>query len=587
MEKWFIQNKKADFNAIAQTYGIDPVIARLICNRDIAGEEKIERYLYPEYDKMHDKCQLKDLQKAAQIIMEKVNQGKTMRIISDYDVDGVISNYVLYVGLSKIGGKVDYEIPNRVEDGYGINEALIKKAHDQGIDTIITCDNGIAAIDQIAYGKQLGMTIIVTDHHEIPYQSGENESKIYLSSTADAIINPKQIDCDYPFKDLCGAGVAFKLIESLYELNNIAEDEAKRLIEFVAIATVCDVVDLIDENRIIVKKGLELLNQTTNIGLQALIQACNLHTNSLSTYHLGFVIGPCINASGRLDSAKRGLELLLCQEPGKAQTLAMELKELNDQRKDLTKQGVEEAFLQVEKTAVSFDKVLVIYLPNCHESLAGIIAGRVREKYYKPVIVITKSKDGLKGSGRSIESYHMFEEISKCKNLLTKYGGHKMAAGLSLTEENLHAFRQKINEVQQLTEDDLSKKVLIDVPMPIDYISTHLIEQINLLEPFGKANPKPLFAEKGWNLIKASILGKNQNVLKFIIENNKGTMLEALYFGDIQTILNYLDEKYGAAEVALLMQGRHNNVILDCTYYPDINEFRGHKAIQVIIQNYK
>lgn len=587
MERWFVQNKKANFNEIAQTYGIDPVIARLIRNRDIIDQEDIERYLHPNFDKMHDKTKLKDLTKAAEIIMAKKEQGKRMRIISDYDVDGVISNYVLYVGLSKIGVKIDYEIPNRILDGYGINEELIKRAHDEGIDTIITCDNGIAAIDQIAYGKQLGMSIIVTDHHEIPYSTDENDHRTYLSSAADAIINPKQADCEYPFKELCGAGVAFKLIEYLYELNDIPAIEAKSLIEFVAIATVCDVVDLVDENRIIVKKGLELINQTSNLGLQALIQACNLHTNAISTYHLGYVIGPCINASGRLDSAKKGLEMLLCQDPETAATLANALKELNDQRKDLTKQGVEAAFAQVEETSLSSDKVLVIYLPDCHESLAGIIAGRVREKYYKPVIVITKSKEGLKGSGRSIESYHMFEELCKCKELLTKFGGHKMAAGLSLLEDNLQLFRSRINEVQELTQDDLSRKVLVDVPMPIDYISEQLIAQINLLEPFGKANSKPLFAEKDWDLIKASVLGKNQNVLKFMIQNIKGTILEALYFGDIQTLFDYLNDKYGTSEVDLLMQGRKNNVKLDCAYYPDINEFRGHKTIQVVIQNYK
>lgn len=586
MEKWFVQSKKADFDKIGRKFGIDPVIARLIRNREIVEEEDIERYLHPSLEHMYSPYLMKDMEKAAGIILGKIKEKKKIRIISDYDVDGVISNYILLQGLMQIGANVDYEIPDRIVDGYGINEHLIQAAYDAGIDTIITCDNGIAAIDQIAYAKKLGMTVIVTDHHDIPFEETKS-GRCYLSSMADAIVNPKQKECKYPFSNLCGAGVAYKLVEVLYEKTGIPHSEAVSLIEYVAIATVCDVVDLQNENRILVKHGLEKINHTKNLGLAALIEVNGLAEKEISAYHLGFVIGPCINATGRLTTAKKSLQLLLAKTSQEALACAVELKKLNDERKSMTEKGMEEAFYQVEHSDIANDNVLVVYLPECHESLAGIIAGRVRERYHKPAFVITDTSDGLKGSGRSIEAYSMFDELTGCKEFLTKFGGHPMAAGLSLAKESLSSFRRALNERSHLTADDLTAKVSIDVPMPIDYVTMPLIEQLNLLEPFGKANSKPLFAEKGWKLLNGRILGKNRNVMKFTICNLAGAQKDAIYFGNIDLITEYLVDKFGNNELDRLLQGRENKITLDCTYYPSINEYNGKKTIQFVIQNYK
>lgn len=586
MEKWFIAAKKADFNKIGNKFGIDPVIARLIRNRDHITECEIDNYLNGSLENLYSPWKLKDMDKAVKILQKKISEKKKIRIISDYDVDGVISNYVLSVGLKRCGADVDFKIPNRIVDGYGINENLILEAKKAGIDTIVTCDNGIAAIEQIAYAKELNMTVIVTDHHDIPFVEEDGQKK-YITSKADAIINPKQIECQYPFSLLCGAAVAYKLIEACYEVYKIPKEEITKMIGYVAIATVCDVVDLVDENRIIAKEGLRLLNRTENIGLQELLIANSLEDKSLSSYHLGFVIGPCINASGRLESAKLAVDLLLCEDREQASRMAKNLKQLNDERKKMTEEGVERALEIVETTNIKEDFVLVIYLEDCHESLAGIIAGRVREKYNKPVLVITKSEEGLKGSGRSIEAYNMFEEITKCKHLLTKFGGHPMAAGLSLPTENLEEFRKLLNRNTTLTEEDIIKKIVIDVPMPIDYVSEDLIEQLNLLEPFGKANQKPLFAEKNLKFLSAKVLGKNRKILKYIVENERGCQMEALFFGNIEEICEAMIDKFGTKQVEYLYQGRKNNITMSLTYYPSINEFRGVKTLQIIIQNYR
>lgn len=586
MERWFIAAKKADFNKIGNKFGIDPVIARLIRNRDHITEYEIDNYLNGSLENLYSPWKLKDMDKAVNILQEKISEKKKIRIISDYDVDGVISNYVLSVGLKRCGADVDFKIPNRIVDGYGINENLILEAKEAGIDTIVTCDNGIAAIEQIAYAKELKMTVIVTDHHDIPFVEEDGQKK-YITSKADAIINPKQIECEYPFSLLCGAAVAYKLIEACYEMYQIPKEEITKMIGYVAIATVCDVVDLVDENRIIAKEGLKLLNRTENIGLQELLVANSLEDKSLSSYHLGFVIGPCINASGRLESAKLAVDLLLCEDREKASRMAKNLKQLNDERKKMTEEGVDRAIELVETTNIKEDFVFVIYLENCHESLAGIIAGRVREKYNKPVLVITKSEEGLKGSGRSIETYNMFEEITKCKHLLTKFGGHPMAAGLSLPTENLEEFRKLLNKNTTLTKEDIVKKIVIDVPMPIDYVSEDLVEQLNLLEPFGKANQKPLFAEKNLKFLSARILGKNRKILKYIVENERGCQIEALFFGDIEEIREAMIDKFGVKQVEYLYQGRKNNITMSLTYYPSINEFRGVKTLQIMIQNYQ
>lgn len=587
MERWVVLNKKADFYRIGQRYGIDPVIARLIRNRDIIEDEEIEQYLFGTLEDLPKPNEMKDIDKASSILIQKIRQGKRIRIISDYDVDGVVSNYILYKGLSQCGALVDYKIPDRILDGYGINENLIQEAYEDGVDTILTCDNGIAASRQIAYGKKLGMTIVVTDHHDVPYEE-EGGVKKYILPPADAVVNPKQPDCRYPYKTLCGAVVALKLIIYMYEQMHKPSNAWYEFIEFAAIATVCDVVSLTGENRILVKEGLKRLNHTTHIGLSALISATEMEGKPISSYHLGFIIGPCINASGRLKSAEMALSLLLNNDRAEALNLALELKNLNEERKNMTVAGLEQAINVIENSNLKNNKILVVYLPGCHESLAGIIAGRIREKYNKPVFVLTDSEDGsLKGSGRSIEAYSMFEEMSKVKELMLKFGGHPMAAGLTLPKENLDLFRKKLNELTTLTESDLVAKISIDVPMPVSYITENLVEQLKILEPFGCSNPKPLFAQKNLSVLSAKILGARRNVLKMRVADENGYEMDAIYFGNIEDFHQYVSSHFSENDVKYMYLGRKNSVTLSFTYYPDVNEFRGIKTLQLIVQNYQ
>ncbi|MFR1380958.1 MAG: single-stranded-DNA-specific exonuclease RecJ [Clostridium neonatale] len=586
-ERWFIKNRKADYRAMSLKYGISELMSKLIINRDIFEDEIIKSYVTPEFNKLHNPREMKDLELAVNILKEKIITNKKIRIIGDYDVDGVISVYMLYTALKKCNANVDYEIPDRIKDGYGINEKIIKEAKDDGVDTILTCDNGISAIDQIKYAKELGLTVIVTDHHDIPFVEDENNKKIFLRSDADAILNPKQKDCNYKFKSLCGAGVAFKLIEVLYEEFNIDKEECYKLIEFLAIATVCDVVDLIDENRIFVKKGLEKINNTTNLGLGELIRENEIQDKTISVYHLGFIIGPCINASGRLDNAKKGLRLLLADEEDEAVHLAKELVKLNAERKDMTMKGVEDAIEIIEGTEIINDKVLVVYLPDIHESLAGIIAGRIRERYNAPTLIITKGEEFAKGSGRSIEEYNMFEKLLECKELLEKFGGHPMAAGLSIKEENIDKLREKLNENSMLKDEDLIKKIKIDCVLPLDQINLRLIEDLEKLEPFGKGNEKALFGIKDVNVIKAQILGKNRNVLKLKLKSNSDKIFDGIYFGDIEEFEQTVCDKYNSEELSKLYDGIFNDVKLDFVFYPNINEYNGNVSIQIVIQNYR
>ncbi|AQS11741.1 single-stranded-DNA-specific exonuclease RecJ [Clostridium saccharobutylicum] len=585
-ERWFIKNKKADYKYMAAKYGITELMSKLIVNRDIVDDEMIKSYINPSIDKLRNPREMKDIEKAVEILRNKIDSNKKIRIVGDYDVDGVMSVYILYTALKRCNANVDYEIPDRIKDGYGINKNIITEAKKDGVDTILTCDNGISAIEPIKYAKELGMTVIVTDHHDIPFIE-KNENRIFIKSEADAIINPKQNECKYKFKQLCGAGVAFKLVEVLYDELSIDKKECYDLIEFLAIATVCDVVDLIDENRIFVKKGLEKINNTTNLGLQELIIECEMQEKKLSVYHLGFIIGPCINASGRLDSAKKGLKLLLANEESEATALAKELVKLNEERKDMTMKGVEDAVEIVESNGMINDKVFVIYIPHIHESLAGIIAGRIREKYNVPTLILTKSENGAKGSGRSIEEYNMFEELVKCKDLLDNFGGHPMAAGFSLQEKNIDEFRRRLNENTILKDDDLLRKVTIDSVLPLDSIDYELIEDLERLEPFGKANSKPLFGEKNINVVKASILGKNRNVLKLKLKTTYGKIIDAIYFSDIEEFEEIITEKYGREELQKLYDGVYNDVKLDIVFYPSINEYNGNISIQIVIQNYR
>lgn len=574
MEKWFVAMKKADFNGIAEKYQISPIIARLMRNRDVIGDEAIDFYLNGTVEDLYDGLLMKDMDRAVDILKEKIEEGKKIRVIGDYDIDGVNATYILQQGLAGLGADVDTDIPDRIKDGYGLNQMLIDRALEDDVDTIITCDNGIAAMNEIAYGKENGMTIVVTDHHEVPYLE-ENGEKKYLLPPADAVVDPHRADCEYPFKGLCGAAVAYKLVEVLYRVSGKSEQEVEhlqeRLMENVAIATIGDVMDLVGENRVFVKKGLELLKTTKNEGLHALMQCTGVDTANLNTYHIGFVIGPCINAGGRLDTAKRALELLNASNRRDAVTLAADLKELNDSRKEMTEEGVEEAVQQIESSSWKDDQVLVVYLPECHESIAGIIAGRIKERYYRPTFVLTKGETGVKGSGRSIEAYDMFAEMSRCRELFTKFGGHKLAAGLSLEEEKVEVFRKRINELADLTEEDLQMKVSIDMRLPFPYINEELIHELKILEPFGKGNGKPLFAESKLRVIQPRIFGKNRNVLKCRLEDQQGNQMEAVYFGEVEDCLRQMEKKQ----------------IMSFTYYPSINEYMGRRTIQLTIVNYQ
>ena len=586
MEKWFVMRKGAPFGEIAEKFHINPVLARLIRNKDVVGDEHIQRYLHGTLNDLHDGMLMKGMDKAVDILLEKIQEDKKIRIIGDYDIDGINATYILLEGIRALGGDVDIDIPDRMKDGYGLNRNLIDRAFDAEIDTIITCDNGIAASEEIAYGKSLGMTIIVTDHHEVPYEEF-GEEKQYILPSADAVIDPKQEDCHYPFKGLCGAAVAYKLVETLFNVTGKDVEDVDYLMENVAIATVGDVMDLVDENRIFVKQGLEMIKRTQNLGLKALIECTGVDVNRLSAYHIGFVIGPCLNASGRLDTAKRALELLCAKTKKEADVLAGDLKALNDNRKDMTAIAVEEAIEQIEESVLKNDRVLVVYLPECHESLAGIVAGRVRERFYKPTFVLTKAEEGVKGSGRSIETYHMYEELNKCKSLLTKFGGHKLAAGVSLEEENVDLLRKMLNENATLTEDDLTAKVSIDMQLPLKYISESLVDELELLEPFGKGNTKPVFVEKNIEILKGTILGKNRNVVKMQVCDEEGISMDAMCFGDVQQFLDYLMGKFGEQRVNQMLQGYRTGIKLAFTYYPTVNEYMGRRSVQIVVQNYQ
>lgn len=569
MEKWVVTAKKADFQKIGQTFGIDPVIARLIRNRDVEGMENIRSYLYGTLEELPSPWLLKDMKKAVEILKDKIDQKARIRIIGDYDIDGVTATYILLTGFRRLGARVDTYIPDRIKDGYGMHSQLIEKASEDGIDTIITCDNGIAASAEIQQAKEKGMTVIVTDHHEIPYRDTD-KGREWIVPEADAVINPKQSDCPYPNKNICGAVVAWKLIWALYETYGIDRNEILEFSEPAAVATVGDVMDLQGENRIIVKEGLRRLPTTKNQGFRALIEANGLGGERITAYHVGFVLGPCINASGRLDTAARALRLLCTEDADRAAKEAGDLVALNQSRKAMTEKGREEAEHIIESQGLSSDRVLVVYLPECHESLAGIIAGRLREKYYKPSFVLTKAEKGAKGSGRSIEAYSMYDELVKCSDLLEQFGGHPMAAGLSLAEENIDAFRKRLNEVCTLTEEELVPKVVIDVPMPISYLSRTLTEQLSVLEPFGKGNSKPLFAQKGLRVLNLRIFGKNQNVAKMCLMDGQGNSVDAVYFGATKEFEQYVQQKE----------------LISVTYYPEINVYQGRESLQAVIRNY-
>lgn len=581
-EKWFLQTKRADFNEIAKKYNISPITARIIRNRDILENRDIDMYLNGNISDLSSPWLLKDMDKAVDILKIKVSHQSKIRIIGDYDVDGVCSTYILYNSLKKLKANVDIDIPHRVEDGYGINENLIKKAFDDEVDTILTCDNGIAAATQIEYVKSLGMTVIVTDHHEVPFEDINGERR-YIIPKADAVINHKQPDCAYPFKELCGAMVAYQLISALNASMGIGANQIREMLPYAAMATVCDVVELKGENRIVVKAGIESFKTNRDIGINALIHQCKLDKRSLSAFHFGFVLGPCLNSSGRLDTAKKSFELLNCQNVEIADQLAEKLKETNEERKQMTEIGVKKA---VEAAKEYEDSVLVIYLRDCHESIAGIIAGRVREAYNKPVFVLTDSEEGVKGSGRSIEQYDMYSELIKVKEYLTKFGGHKMAAGVSLEKQNIDLFRKKLNENCNLTDEDLYLKVSIDMQLPLEYVTMNVVEDLKVLEPFGRGNEKPVFAEKNLKVLKLQILGKEGKTLKLIVENKSHCRMTALIFNRAIEFMGLIKEKYGQSEIEKALGGMKNNIEIMATFYPNINEYNGNVTLQIVIDRF-
>lgn len=563
---WMLQTKRADFSAIAERFHISPVTARIIRNRDVVGEEAIRRYLDGGMEDLHDPHLLKDMDRTVEILKGKIKEGVKIRIVGDYDIDGICATYLLYQGIRRCGGRVDYQIPERIKDGYGINESIIRRAGEEGIDTLITCDNGIAALEQIRMAKELGMTVLITDHHEVPL--GEDGEE--LPPPADAIVNPKQRACAYPFKGICGGVVAYKLVQALYEACNIPIEEWEAMLEFAAIATVGDVMRLQDENRILVRLGLKQMARTRSLGLRKLVEACGLDIRDLTAYHIGFVVGPCLNASGRLQTAKLALELLLCGEGEEAARMAGKLRELNEERKEMTQQGTEEALRQVgEKYAK--DPVLVVFLPDCHESVAGIIAGRVREAWNRPTFVLTPGEECVKGSGRSIEAYHMYKEMCGVQDLFLKFGGHPMAAGFSIRECHVEELRRRLNGQATLKPEDFIPRVWIDVAMPLEYISEGLMQELKRLEPFGQGNEKPQFAQKGLHIRSARVLGKNRNAVKLALVTEQGLAMDGMLFTEGDRFMEEL--------------GRQTRI--DVVYYPDVNEYNGQRSLQVVIREYK
>lgn len=578
-----VRNVKFDTVKFAQQLGISDTVAKLMVNRGIYNLDIAKEYLSSSIGELHNPTDMLGMSGAVELMRNSIIKGEKILIVGDYDVDGVISTYVLYIAISKCGGNVSFHIPDRIKEGYGINESIIKKASEDNIDIIITCDNGIAAIEQVKLAKELGIKVIITDHHDVPFIE-EDDVRKYVVPEADYVLNPKQENCNYEFDKICGAGVAYKFVQCLYKEFNIPNEELYDLIQYVAIATVCDVVDLVSENRILVKEGLKRINNTSNIGLRALFKETGLEGKEITVYSLGFVIGPSINASGRLEQAEWALKLLITKDKNEAEELAKKLNELNKDRQELTQTGLEEAIKIIEENNMAKDKVLVVYLEDVHESIAGIIAGRIREKYNLPTIILTKAHEGAKGSGRSIEEYNMFEELLKCKDLLGKFGGHPMAAGMSIPSENIDKFREKLNEVTTLSDEDIIPKVSIDMPLPINKINYKLIDEIALLEPYGKGNPKPNFAVKGLMVKAARILGKNNNVLKLNLTDGY-LNIDGIYFGDIEVALEIIKNKFGEYEYNKMLNGQTNMVKIDIVYFPDINEYNGRKSVQLLIQN--
>lgn len=586
-ERWRLYAKKADFAAISKAYGINQVTARIMRNRGVETKEEIESYLKGDLDYLSDPALMKDADKAASLLEAAIANNELIAISSDFDNDGIFSGLLLKEAIIELGGRAAIFTPNRVMEGYGVNSRIVEEANAKGASVLLTCDNGIAAFEAIEEAKKLGMTVIVTDHHEVPFEEHDGK-KIYLLPKADAVVDPKQEDCAYPFKSLCGTGVAYQLMTLLFRRMKRTMSRQEIFLQYTAIATVADVMELVGENRILVRKGLSYLNHTNHIGLRALMEVCGISPEQVRAYHIGFILGPCFNAAGRLDTIVHALALLESKEYDQALTLAGELWAMNEERKELTRVGTERAVELIEHATWKDEHVYLVYIKDCHESVAGIIAGRLRERYYRPVLVFTDaSEEGqIKASGRSIDDYDMFTELSAFRNLFLRFGGHKMAAGLTMEKKNLEILRDGLNARCTLTQTQLMPLVMIDAAMPLGYISEEVIADLEKLEPFGRANEKPLFAQQHLSVLRLSRIGKNRNVVKMSVMGPEGIIMDALYFGDTDVFFDFLEEEYGRDNVAAALRGMRNTIDIGVTYYPQINEFQGKRSLQIVIQNY-
>lgn len=587
MSKWILQRKAADYAGLSKKLGVDPVIVRLMVNRGLTTYEEMEEYLHPTLNNLPDPHLFADMEEACGLLMDAIDEGLKIRVVGDYDVDGIMSTYILTSAIREIGGDVDYAVPHRMVDGYGINPDMVQNAFDEGVRFIITCDNGIAAGPAVDLAKELGITFVVTDHHEVPFETTDDGTVVQKLPNADAVVDPKRDDCNYPFEGICGAQVAWKLVDVLFEYVGLEKSEADKYLQYASIATVCDVMELKGENRSTVYHGLKAIERTDNVGLDALLARTELKGKPLSCYHLGFIIGPCLNASGRLDTASKAIELLFEENSGKALAMANELVELNSQRKIMTQIGIDKAKDIIENSNISEDRVLVVYIPELHESLAGIVAGRIREAYNKPVIVITDAEEGAKGSGRSIPAYNMFEELSAVKDIFTKFGGHPMAAGLSLPGDKIEELRHRLNANCKLTEDDMQEIIKIDCDMPLAYVTEELIESMDMLAPFGTGNTKPLFALKNIPIKNATHMGKDGKFLRLTVLKENGQPMSGLMFRGVEEFEEAIVQKYGQEQLQRVFSGLENNVKMDIVYEPSINEFRGNRSLQITIENFK
>lgn len=587
MSKWILQRKAADYKGLSDKLKVDPVIVRLMVNRGLLTYEEMEEYLHPTLDNFPDPHLFADMDEACGLLMDAIDEGVKIRVVGDYDVDGIMSTYILTSAIKEVGGDVDYAVPHRMVDGYGINPEMVQAAFDDGVRFIITCDNGIAAAPAVDLAKELGMTFVVTDHHEVPFETAEDGSVVQKLPNADAVVDPKRNDCGYPFKGICGAQVAWKLVDVLFEFVGLDKEMADKYLQFASIATVCDVMELKGENRATVYHGLKAIENTDNVGLNALLARNELKGKPLSCYHLGFIIGPCLNASGRLDTASKAIELLFEEDSAKALASANELVELNSQRKNMTQIGIDKARDIIENSDIKNQKVLVVYIPELHESLAGIVAGRIRETYNKPVLVITDAEDGAKGSGRSIPAYNMFEELTAVKDVFTKFGGHPMAAGVSLPTDKIDELRDRLNSNCKLTEDDMQEIIKIDCDMPLSYMTESLVDSIDMLAPFGTGNTKPLFALKNVEIKGASFMGKEGQFLRLNVGTENGGNMTALMFRNVLEFQQAVSDKYGDDTLQRLFSGNTNDVKMDIIYEPSINEYRGNRSIQIMVENFK